>query len=166
MHSLNHQVDQHLFKITISRYKHSFLRQRTAGAADRKDGEAGVWGMWGAQKAGSGKISELLSHRHKASRRTVKSTPWDGRLRGDSLRWSDVPAGSTSLLFGIRSLSPPFAVSFMARQTNSGPAGLLCPVGKEKVPLYCNSPLGAFFFFPPTIRCYFKVQQTYSISFP
>ena len=48
MHSLNHQVDQHLFKITIPHYKQSFLRQRTAepggpaSAADRKDGEAGV----------------------------------------------------------------------------------------------------------------------------
>ena len=43
MHSVNRQVDQRLFKSTTARYKHSFLRQRTAGAADRKDGEAGVW---------------------------------------------------------------------------------------------------------------------------
>ena len=65
MHSLNHQVDQHLFKITIPHYKQSFLRQRTAepggpaSAADRKDGEAGVGGgvggtegrEWAGQRA-------------------------------------------------------------------------------------------------------------------
>ena len=45
MHSLNHQVYQHLFKITIPHYKRSFLRHRTpgpggpAGAVDKKDGE-------------------------------------------------------------------------------------------------------------------------------
>lgn len=58
--------------------------------------------------------------------------------------------GSTALLFGIRGPSPPFTVSLTARQTNSGPAVLLCSVGKEKVSLYCNSQLGAFFFFKPS----------------
>lgn len=65
MHSLNHQVYQHLFKITIPHYKHSFLRHRTpgpgglAGAADKKDGE--VWPGWGARGAGSGKVRRALS---------------------------------------------------------------------------------------------------------
>lgn len=154
MHSLNHQVDQHLFKITIPHYKHSFLRQRTAepggpgSAADGKDGEAGRGGR--SQRAGSGQVSELFPHRHKAPRKTMKSPLWDGRLRGDALRWSDVPVGSTSLLFRIRGPSPPFTVSLTARQTNSGPAVLLCSVGKEKVSLYFNSQLGAFFLFKPS----------------
>ena len=109
------------------------------------------WGLGGgargAQRAGSGQVSELFPHRHRAPRTPAKSPLWDGRLRGDALRWSDVPVGSTALLFGIRGPSPPFTVSLTARQTNSGPAVLLCSVGKEKVSLYCNSQLGAFLFF-------------------
>lgn len=86
MHSLNPQVDQRLFKSTTARYKHSFLRQRTAGAADRKDGEAGVWGMWGAQRAeGKGQRAPLSSTQSFTENREINSVGWETARRRPSV---------------------------------------------------------------------------------
>lgn len=63
MRSLNYQGYQHLFKVTISHYKHLFLRHEATkpggpgGAAGRKDVEA----QWGTPGAGSGKVRRALS---------------------------------------------------------------------------------------------------------
>ena len=106
MHSLNHQVDQHLFKITIPHYKQSFLRQRTAepggpaSAADRKDGEAGVGGVCrGHRGQGVGRsVSSSLAgtklhgqpRNHLCGMGDCEETPFGGR----TCQWAAPPSSS------------------------------------------------------------------------
>ena len=179
MHSLNHQVYQHLFKITIPHYKRSFLRHRTpgpggpAGAVDKKDGEVR---RGGARRAGSGKARRALSSPAPPDKISAYGKlqiqltwlRWDGNLRGgDTLQRGHLTCqrAAASLLFGIRSPSPAFDVSLMARQANSELAVLIRSVGKEKVSLYCNSQLGAFLNHQMLFQCSADIFDFLSLIF-